>query len=116
MQLLKLHRHFFHPSSEKLYKLLKRAHPADTTPETQQLLEDISRRCDPCQRVQSGPSRFKVTFGADSVQFNEEVVIDIMYLDGKPVIHLVDTETHFGAARFLSDQSTDTVWSKIVEC
>lgn len=34
-QLLKLHRHFFHPSSEKLYKLSKKARPEDTTPETQ---------------------------------------------------------------------------------
>lgn len=42
-QLLKLHRHFFHPSSEKLYRLLRKASPEDTTPETRQSLEEISR-------------------------------------------------------------------------
>lgn len=35
-QLLKLHRHFFHLSSENFYNLLKNARPEDTTPETQQ--------------------------------------------------------------------------------
>ena len=39
-----------------------------------------------------------------------------MYLDGKPVLHLVDAETHFSAARFFPDVSTGTVWSAIVEC
>ena len=115
-QLQKLHRHFFHPSSEKLYKLLKKARPEDTTPQTQDILEEITTRWDPCQRVQPGPNRFKVTFGGESVKFNEEVVIDIMYLDGKPVLHLVDAETHFSATRFLPDVSTRTVWSTIVQC
>ena len=69
-QLQKLHRHLFHPSSEKLYKLLKKARLEDTTPETQKMLENISSSCDPCQRVQPGPNRFKVTFGAESVKFN----------------------------------------------
>ena len=39
-----------------------------------------------------------------------------MYLDGKPVLHLVDAETHFSAASFIPDVSTRTVWSTIVEC
>ena len=49
------------------------------------------------------------------MKFNEEVVIDIMYLDVKPVLNLVDAETHFSAARFIPDVSTRTVWSAIVE-
>ena len=38
---------FLHPSSEKLYKLLKKACPEDTTPETQKRFENISSSCDP---------------------------------------------------------------------
>lgn len=34
-QLTKLHRQFFHPSSEKRYNLLRKVRPEDTTPETQ---------------------------------------------------------------------------------
>ena len=33
-QLGKLHKQFFHPSLEKLFNLLKRARPEETTPET----------------------------------------------------------------------------------
>lgn len=56
--LSKLHGQFFHPSSEKLYSLLKKARPEDTTLETQKQLEARSRACDPCQRIQTGPTFF----------------------------------------------------------
>jgi len=59
-QLQKLHRQFFHPSAEKLYNLLRRSRPADTTPATRKVLEDITARCDPCQRIRRGPTRFRL--------------------------------------------------------
>lgn len=42
--------------------------------------------------------------------------MDIMYLDGNPVLHVVDAETHFSAAQFLPDVSTSTIWSTIMKC
>ena len=48
----------------------------------------------------------KVSFGAEHVQFNERLLIDIMYLDSKPVIHIVDEGARFSAARFLGNVST----------
>lgn len=39
-----------------------------------------------------------------------------MYLDGKPVLQMVDAETHFSAAQILPDVSTSTIWSTIMEC
>lgn len=57
-----------------------------------------------------------MSFGAESVRFNERLLIDIMYLDGKPVLHIVDEGTHFSAARFINDVSTKTVWSTIIDC
>eukprot|EP00171_Calliarthron_tuberculosum_P000669 IDg669t1 len=47
-QLHKLHRQFFHPSADKLFKLLEKARPEHTTKETLQILKEISMRCDPC--------------------------------------------------------------------
>lgn len=115
-QLTKMHRQFFHPSSEKLFKLLKRAQPGDATPETLKTLDDINKRCGPCQRIQNGPVRFRVSFGAENVCFNERILMDVMYIDGKPVLHIVDDGTHFGAARFLPDVSTGTIWSTLLKC
>ena len=90
-QLQRLHRQFFHPSADKLYKLLKRSRPDETTPETKKILEDLTKRCDPCQRIHRGPTRFRVSLGTEEIRFNERVIMDIMYLDNnKPVLHIVD--------------------------
>lgn len=115
-QLVKLHRQFCHPSADKLYRLLKRGRPNDTTPETLKILEDISKRCDPCQRIQPAPTRFRVTLGAEDVKFNEEILMDIMYIDNRPILHIVDASTHFSAARFLPNVSVKTIWSVLVDC
>ena len=114
-QLIKIYRQLAHPSAQKLHNLLKRAHPEKATPETLRILQDLCRRCDPCQRIQNAPTSFKVSFGAEHVQFNERLLIDIMYLVGKPVIHIVDEGTRFSAARFLDNVSTVSLWSAILE-
>ena len=62
------------------------------------------------------PRRFKVSFGADQVRFNEKVLLDIMYIESKPVLHMVDEGTRFSAACFLQEVSTMAIWSAIVEC
>ena len=115
-QLQKLHRQFFHPSAMKLFNLLRKARPEEATTETLQILEDICKSCDPCQRIKNAPSRFKVSFGAEHVSFNERIILDIMYMRDKPVLHIVDEGTRFTAARFLSSVSTKAVWDAILQC
>lgn len=73
LQLIRLHRQFSHPSSEKLFNLLSRARPSDATPETRRVLEEISKSCDTCQKLQSAPRRFRVATGTEHIQFNEKV-------------------------------------------
>lgn len=75
----------------------------------------ISQRCDTFQRVQNAPSRFTGSFGAENVRFNERIPLDIVYIDGKPVLHIVDEVTHFSAAQFRSDVSTKTIWATILK-
>ena len=115
-QLWKLHRQFFHPSAQKLFNLLRRTRPEEATPETLNTLRNLSKRCDPCQRIQNAPTRFRVSFGAETVRFNERILLDVMYIDGKPVLHIVDEGTHFSAAQFLPDVSTKTIWKAILQC
>jgi hypothetical protein len=50
------------------------------------------------------PGRFKFTL-KDDYEFNYSVVIDILYLKGKPVLQVIDLATLFGAVRFLKDMS-----------
>jgi hypothetical protein len=48
------------------------------------------------------PERFKFTL-RDDYNFNFEIIIDVMYLDSKPVLQVVDAATSFQTARFLKD-------------
>jgi hypothetical protein len=52
----------------------------------------------------------------DDCDFNYAVQIDVFYLDGKPVLHIVDEATLFIAAHFLKDKSIRTVWDTLCTC
>ena len=54
--------------------------------------------------------------GSENLRFNETLFIDVVYIDNRPVLHLVDSATHFIAARFLADMTVKTVWCTIFEC
>lgn len=113
-ELTKLHKSFFHPFAQKLYNLIRRSRPEDATPETRQLLGDISRRCHTCQTFGARPLRFKVAMPDEQLVFNEELSMDLMWLDGKAVLHMVDTATGFNAAETLPGQSVEHVWQAFV--
>jgi hypothetical protein len=54
------------------------------------------------------PKRFKFTLKND-YNFNFEVIIDIIYLDGKPVLQIIDAAIFFQIARFFKDMSVKNV-------
>jgi hypothetical protein len=56
---------------------------------------------------EKSPGRFKFIL-KDDHEFNYSIIIDVMYLDGKPVLQVVDSATAFEAARFLKDMSART--------
>ena len=115
-QLAKMHRQFAHPSASKLFNLLKRAGTEAVDAKTFNCIRDIIARCEPCQRIYNAPVRFRVSSGHEHVRFNARAYNDIMYLDGKPVLHIVDEATRFSAARFLPKVSTDAVWDSLILC
>ena len=117
-----MHRGFSHPTAEKLYDLLKVAKPDEVDSETKKVLDEISKYCEICQRNARPPLRFKVTIPTkDNLKFCEEVSMDLMFLDGKAVLHVIDTATRFSAATFLDShgqnygQSTEGIWLAFLE-
>jgi len=44
------------------------------------------------------------------IVFNRTVLLDLMYLDGKPVLHVVDKDTLFSAATLLQGETVEAVW------
>lgn len=111
-ELRRLHRRFGHPSVNRLHKVLTAAgHETD-----REILAAITRICHNCQMNEKRPLRFKFTL-KDDVEFNAEVVSDIMFLDGNsPALHVVDTATAFNAARFLPGQTARQVWETLKLC
>lgn len=59
-ELQRIHKHFFHASSERLYALMRRANIDDAVPLTLKQLQDVADACDVCQRLGKEPNRFRV--------------------------------------------------------
>lgn len=111
---MRLHKHFFHPSAAKLYNVLKRSNPEKANEATLTILKEISRACATCQRFAPKPLSFQVTIPGDVV-FNNELALDLMWIDGRAVLHIVDVHTHFSSAVFLRGQDVTDVWNAFVE-
>ena len=54
--------------------------------------------------------------GHKNVHFNARAYIDIMYLDGRPVLHIFDEANRFSGDRFLTKVFTENVWEVILLC
>lgn len=106
-ELLKLQRHFDHPSDGKLMNLMKRARPDQADENTRKLLRDITRACETCQTFSKPPERFTVSFPSSRIEFNREVALDLMWLEDNAVLHVVVIDTHFNAATFLTAHTVE---------
>ena len=111
-ELRQLHRRFGHPSSDRLLRMMERA-GHDHDHETHRLLlRRIERFCHLCQKHRRSPGRFRFTI-KDDAQFNHVVYVDVMYIDGDPVLHVVDEATRYQAARFLPNMTAQTTWEAL---
>jgi hypothetical protein len=80
------------------------------------LVKHLNKICHFCQTNRKAPGRFKFSLKDDLI-FNAEIIVDIMYLESKPVLHIVDAATAFQAAKFLrKDISTTSVWEALRIC
>ena len=111
-ELRKLHRAFGHPSAKRLAELLKRARPDENY--VRKELEGIVKECGVCARHSQKPRRFKLTVGTDEYQYNHIVSIDVVDIEGRKILHVVDECTHFQAAAILVNMKTDTVWRTLL--
>ncbi|EED22642.1 conserved hypothetical protein [Talaromyces stipitatus ATCC 10500] len=107
-ELRRLHRRFGHPSVGRLHKTLLRA-GYDANPK---VIERINKFCHHCQTYGKSPGRFRFTL-RDEVEFNHSIIVDIMYINGKPVLHIVDEATRFNAACWLTSISAKATWDAL---
>lgn len=113
-ELRKLHRVFGHPSVRALTNLLRRADPRAMNPSVVEAVKEITHACTICATHAKRPRRFKLTVGTDDLRFNHVIAVDIMFLRGRPTLHIVDEATHFNQAKFLTNHKSMTVWKAIL--
>ena len=90
VELQRLHRRFGHPSVARLQKVLEQSgHDVDRP-----ILEYLTKYCKHCQKHGQSPGRFKFNL-KDDVDFNHCIIIDVLYITGKPVLHVVDEGTRY---------------------
>jgi hypothetical protein len=105
-ELQKLHRNFSHPSTQNLFALLKRAKADNLDANTQAVLSDIEIACSTCQLYSSKPLRLKTTLpSGEELSFGSELSMDLMFINGKAVLHVIFSATRFNAATFLDTLS-----------
>lgn len=112
-ELRRIHRGFGHPSVRATRNLLARSNNGNLNPVLMNQVKKIKADCVTCRTNASAPRRFKLTLGSEEIQFNHRVVVDTMFIQSRPVLHLVDEGTHFTSAAFLKNQSTAEIWKTI---
>ena len=108
----RLYRRFGHPSAEKLYRVLKRSRHDDVD---KKAIDHLTKYCSFCQKYGRSPGRFKFTLRED-LDFNHSVYVDIMYINGSPVLHIIDEATRYQAARWLQNISAKHTWDILRAC
>ena len=92
--------------------LFKKASPDEVDEDTRKILEESHRLCDLCQRMAKKSFLFQFSM-PNGIKFKHEVIIDLIKLDGKPVLHAVDQDAHYSATNFVEDESAETVWNTL---
>ena len=78
-------------------------------------LEYLTRYCTHCQMYGKSPGRFKFTLH-DDVDFNYCITVDVMYINGALLVHIIDQATRFQAGRWLQNISAKHTWDTLRAC
>lgn len=106
-ELVKLHRKFSHPSAKKLFDLLNLGRPLETDSQTRQIIK-INNCFNTYQRFTNQPIRFKASLSTEeNIVLGGELSMDLMFLDGKAVVHIVNTATRFSAGTYLDSHDAN---------
>lgn len=81
--------------------------------ETRTAIETIRKYCFVCTEQREAPRRFELTIGSEDLRLIFVVPVDIMLINGKPTLHMVDEVNHFSPASFLRYKSEEEIWRNI---
>lgn len=115
-ELLRMHRDLYHPSTHKLLALIRWSNLKHADKHTRNMLEEISQSCSNCQIISQKVQRCKVSMTNVKIIFNRKLALDLIWLDRKAALYIVDIDTHFNSAQFLNTQTVEHVWEAFLSC
>lgn len=87
-ELRRVHRHLFHPQTDRFSTLINRVNPDCELSKVDSNIEKIKATFDVCQRKADMPHRFRVAIPNGKWVFNKSVSLDLMKLDGQSIFTL----------------------------
>lgn len=81
--------------------LIRRASLGHDTLDTKTTVSKIRNACAISLRNSRDPYRFRVSLPVDDCVFDQNVAFDIMFINGRSILHYADRDTNFYAAAFL---------------
>lgn len=75
----------------------------------------IGETCDTLREFRSPLFRSQVYLPYDDLRFNSELAMDLVWINAKPVLHVIDTHTCFQNRAFIIHKTAPRLWTRFVE-
>lgn len=85
-----LHLHFMHRSSDRIFDLIGLSESAKVTPSIRKIFESITDAWSTFQSFKYSPFRFNASITQGHLIFNNTILIDLVWLDEKLVLQVID--------------------------
>ena len=111
VELRRLHRRFGHSSVRRLQHVLERfGHEFEI-----KALKHFIKYCEHCQKHEKSFGRFSFIIKND-VDFNYNIIVNILYINSKSILHIVDNAIRFQIGRWLKEVFAKHVWNQLRYC
>ena len=110
-ELRQLYRRFEHSFVRRLHQVLQRS---DYEVELH-VLEHLTKYCEHCQKHERSSDRFSFII-IDNIDFNHNIIVDILYIQNQSMLHLVDETIRFQTKRWLKNIFVNHVWDQLRIC
>lgn len=108
--------HCLQPNTNKLFNLLRRAYPNSTISSVKKVFPEIEISCEECRERSPSPLQSEAVIPSENILFNHKIAMDLMWIEGIPIIHIIDTHNGFQNAAVLRGKNSNDIWKCTVEC
>lgn len=109
------HLHFYHTCSQRQFALLRCADPMRASTSFRENIKRITIACEYFRLFFSTPFRFRSSVPSDELLFSQEIVIDLVCLERRPVLHMLYTHRRFRSGAVFRSKSSEDVWTALLQ-